>query len=256
MHRFILTGLILVLALSRGVRADAPALQPGKSTIDDVLDALQASGKDLKSFTADVAMKIEDEVMSTSSTQIGKAWFQTKPGGEPKIHLVFDQKKAGDKIVPQKRQEFLLDDGWLTSRDENKKHETRIQLVPAGQKMNLFQLGKGPFPLPIGQDKKDVYAQFEVKMMPAGKNDPANSIHLQLTPKPGTPLDQNFSTIDAWIDCATRMPTRMATENKKHTEIKTTDLLNLVFNPTIKPEDLQLPPLPEKWTTIDKPLSR
>ena len=135
------TGLIVLLATLSFASADAPTLQPGKSTTDDVLDALQASGKDLKTFTADVQMKIEDEVMSTSSTQIGKSWFKTDPTGVAQLHLIFDQKMDHGKPVPQKKLEYLLDGGRLTIRDQAKMHETRVQLVPPGQKMNLFQTG-------------------------------------------------------------------------------------------------------------------
>jgi outer membrane lipoprotein-sorting protein len=240
------TALVLILVLNLGLDAQ-------KSGIDDVLDALQQSGKDVKSFTADVKMKIEDEVMGTDSTQSGKVWFQTRPGGDAVVHVSFDEKTVAGKTFKERR-EFLLDDGWLTERDFARKHETRVQLVPRGQKINLFQLGKGPFPLPIGQDKKDVHDQFDVKKIDADKDDPANTIHLQLTPKPGTPLAENFATIDVWVDCNTRMPARMATDNRKHTEYRTTDLSGLQVNPAINPGDVALPELDKGWTTDSLPL--
>lgn len=235
-----------------------PWLDADKATVDDVLDALQASGKDVKSFSADVQMKIEDETFGTATTQMGKVWFQTKPAGDAVLHVALDHKKVGENTFPEKI-DYLLDDGWLTDRNDNGKKdggaETRIQLAKAGEKVNLFQLGKGPFPLPIGQDKKDVHAVFDVKIMPVGKHDPAGTIYLLLTPKPGTSLAENFAAIDVWVDCKTRMPVRIGTENKKKSEYKTTDLLNLQVNPTIKPEDLSLPALPPGWTTVDKPLT-
>ncbi len=46
----------------------------------------------------------------------------------------------------------------------------------------------------------------------------------------------------------------MGTFNKKQTEYKTTDLINLTVNPEIKPADVSLPALKPDWTTIDKPI--
>jgi outer membrane lipoprotein-sorting protein len=255
MRRLICLSFCALLFLSARAFAQVPPwLDADKATVDDVLDTLQNSGKDVKSFSADVQMKIEDEVMSTSSTQIGKVYFQTKQAGDAVLHVALDHKKVAGKDYPAK-EDYLLDDGWLTKRTVSSKKETRIQLAKPGDKVNLFQLGKGPFPLPIGQDKKDVHDQFDVKILPADKkNDPPNTIHLQLTPKPGTQMDQNFSTIEVWVDGKTRMPVRMATDNKKHTEFKTTDLLNLQLNPVIKPEEITLPALPPEWTTMDKPI--
>jgi outer membrane lipoprotein-sorting protein len=253
MRRSICVICMALLSLCIGAFGQVPPrLDADKSTVDDVLDALQASGKDLKAFSADVQMKIEDETFGSVTTQFGKVWFQTKPAGGAVMHVSLDHKKIGAKSFPEQI-DYLLDEGWLTDRSNNK--ETRIQLARSGEKVNLFQLGKGPFPLPIGQDKQDVHAQFDVKITPAGKEDPAGTIHLQLTPNPGTPLADNFYKIEVWVDCTTRMPVRIATENKKRSEYKTTDLLNLKVKPVIKPEDITLPPLPPGWTTVDKPLA-
>jgi len=254
MRRSVSLSFIFLMMVSACASAQVPPwLDAGKSSVDDVLDALQNSGKNLKSFAADVQMTTTMEVQDSSSTAFGKIWFQMKAGGDAAIRISLDHKKVAGKEFPNKI-DYLLDDGWMTERTFAIKKETRIQLAPAGQKVNLFQLGKGPFPLPIGQDKKDVHEQFDVKIIPPAKDDPANTIHLQLTPKPKTPLAENFSTIEVWVDCKTRMPARMATENKIKSEIKSTDLLNLQLNPTLKPEDVSLPPLEPGWSTIDKPI--
>ena len=33
-------------------------------------------------------------------------------------------------------------------------------MLKPGEKLNLLKLGEGPFPLPIGQKKEDVYANL------------------------------------------------------------------------------------------------
>ena len=255
MRRSLILSCLIVLVTSAISCAQVPAwLDADKASVDDVLDALQQSGKTVKTFTAEVKMKILDETFDTSSTQSGKVWFKVKAGGDATVHVIFDHKTENNKTREQKS-EWLLDDGWLTERNYTRSHEQRIQLVPAGQKMDLFQLGKGPFPLPIGQDKKDVHQQFDVTKVDADKSDPPNTVHLHLVPKSKTALEKSFAGIDVWVDGKTMMPVRVMTENAKHSEARTTDMMNLKVNPEIKPEDISLPALDvSKWTTVDKPI--
>src|SRR5205814_1317034 len=128
--------------------------------------------------------------------------------------------------------EYLLDGGWLIDRDYRAKNEVRRQIARAGEKVNLFQLGKGPFPLPIGQDKKDVHEQFEVTKLPPAKDDPAGAVHLQLTPKEKTDFARKFSRIDVWVDQHTKMPVRIETIDRNQTTDRQTDLEKMKVNPT------------------------
>ncbi len=41
------------------------------------------------------------------------------------------------------RKEYLLNDGWLIDRDYRGKNEANRQITKPGEKVNLFQLGKG-----------------------------------------------------------------------------------------------------------------
>jgi outer membrane lipoprotein-sorting protein len=221
------------------------------STADDVLDALQAAGKNMKSFSADLKLDEINDQFGTETLRFGKIWFQTKPNGDETLHVLMDHKEVEKKQTPEKK-EYLLDRGWLIDRNYDLKIETRTQLVPAGQKVNLFQLGKGPFPLPIGQDKKDVLAEFAASVAAPDKDDPAGTIHLKLKPLPRTQWAQTFVLVEVWVDFKTNMPVRVATQSK--TEYKVTDLLNLKVNPALNPNDLALPPLDKGWKPVDRPL--
>jgi outer membrane lipoprotein-sorting protein len=239
-------------------KAESPIGPPanvlnGNSKVDDVLDALQKSGKDVKSFSSDVTDTEDDQVQGTEVIRYGKVWFQTLPNGDHTLHLILDRKQVGKKLIPEKI-EYLLDGGWVTIRNYDKKNETRIQLVPAGQKLDLFQLGKGPFPLPIGQDKKDVHSQFDVTIQPLDKDDPKETIHLMLIPKPANPLSDNFFSIEVWVDPSTNMPVQIMTENKQKVQLKTWNLLNLKINPALNANDLTLPALEKGWDSVEKPL--
>ncbi len=244
------------------VQAESEKAPPGsvldaKSGVDDVLIALRDDGKLVKSFSADVSDDEQENIQLTEVIRTGKMWFVIAPNGDATMHLILDHKKVGNKTV-QEKVEYLLDKGWLTIRTFDTKNETRIQLVPAGQKMNLFDLGKGPFPFPIGQNPDDVHKQFDVTIPPPDKDnpDPANTIHLLLKPKAGTQIADQFFSIDVWVDLTTKMPAQVMTVNKRQTETKTWTLPNLKLNAAVQPGDLSLPPLPPGWRSTDKPLGQ
>jgi outer membrane lipoprotein-sorting protein len=122
-----------------------------------------------------------------------------------------------------------------------------------GEKINLLKLGEGPFPLPIGQKKEDVKAVFNVEKVAADKDGPANTVHLQLTPKPETSYARRFSTIDVYIDAQTHLPARIGTVDKKKTSGRTTDFKSFKLNPGLKDSDFELPDISGKgWNTTSE----
>ncbi len=242
-----------------GVPSDnLTALRPD-STVDDVLDALQWRGKTLKEFSADVKLSESDTVMGTTTERSGKVWFQSKPNDDARLRVRFDTKKLGAKPPQPDKKEYLLNNGWLIDRDYTSKNEVNRQISRSGEHVNLFQLGKGPFPLPIGQEKKDVHQQFDVTRLPPAKEDPANTIHLQLKPKDKSELAKKFSTIDVWVDVESKMPLRIETLDASLASDRSTDLENVTINPVagLNDADFALEPIETAgWNRHDEPFDR
>jgi hypothetical protein len=237
------------------VNTDPAALAPD-SSIDEVLDALQARGQNLKEFVADVQLTNTDITMDDSTKRVGTVWYQVKSEGDARMHIVFDKVIAGDK-TRNDRKEYLLEDGWALDRDYRAKNEVRYQIARPGEKMNLFQLGKGAFPLPIGQDKSEVHSLFDVSRVPGDKDDPPATIHLQLKPKAKTDFERKFSVIDVWVDVVTKMPVRIATKDRNETNEQRTDLTNVKVNPKpgLTDEKFTMQPIDENgWNRHEEPL--
>jgi hypothetical protein len=233
-----------------------PAALPLDSSVDEVLDALQTRGQTLKEFVADVQLTDTDITMGDSTKRVGTVWYQVKTGGDARMHIVFEKKIVADKSRDD-RKEYLLEDGWALDRDYRAKNEVRYQIARPGEKMNLFQLGKGAFPLPIGQDKSEVHSLFDVSKMPGDKDDPAGTIHLQLKPKAKTDFERKFSVIDVWVDLTTKMPVRITTKDRNETNEQRTDLTNVKVNPKpgLTDEKFTLQPIDENgWNRHEEPM--
>ena len=244
-------------ALAQTQPTTKPAADP---QIDQVLDELHARGGTLKEFTADISEADSDTIMGNTTTKTGKVWYQVKPDLTVRLRIVFDKKQVGSKPARDERREYLLDNGWLIDRDYPDKIETNRQVSQPGEKVNLFQLGKGPLPLPIGQDRKDVHDQFDATLVQPAQGDPPDTVHLQLKPKLGTDLARKFTTLDFWINRKLSMPIRIETLGAKQSMDQVIDLQNLIVNPTpgLKDADFTLPSTDKEpgWNRHDEPFAQ
>jgi outer membrane lipoprotein-sorting protein len=239
--------------------AAGPSTQPQRlsfqSSVGQILDALDARGKDLKNFSAGVVLTATDNSTGDARNNTGTVIFQRKGDDDARIRVDFTRQQLGDKIFTVDHQ-YALDNGILDDRDYKKKHETLNQILEPGQKLDLFKLGKGPFPLPLGQKKEDVLNAFQVDKIDPDPADPSQTVHLRLTPKIGTQLAKDFKTIDIWVDTATAMPRRIQTIDINQTETKTTDLTDIKMNGDITDKDFAQPPMPPDSDVVEGPYAR
>jgi hypothetical protein len=230
--------------------ASAPstaAISPD-SAVDDVLDALDRRGDELKDFSAVVTLADTDPTLGNETKLTGRMWMRRLGADDARLRVVFDRKEVNEKVTSE-RQEYTLAGGQLVERKYVDQTEVRRQVLQPGQKMNLLKLGEGPFPLPLGQDKADVHKMFEVKKLPPAADDPGGTVHVQLAPKKGTEFEMKFATIDFWVDLASTMPVRIVTMDPNGATQRTTELKDIKVNGGLGDADFAMPPIDErKWT--------
>jgi len=228
------------------------ALSP-TSSVDDILNALDARGQNLTDFSANVKLSETDSNTGDTTVTSGEVSFARKPDGEVQMHIHFDKIQRPDGATRPDDRDYVLIDGWLDERDNLQKTDDKRQIAQPGEKMDLFKLA-GPIALPIGQKPEDVKNLFDVKKVDPAKGDPPNTVHIQLTPIPHTHYAGQFKTIDVWVDCNTNMPCRIETLDAQETTDKTTDLSNVKLNLGLPSNVFDLPPIPEHgWQQIVEP---
>ena len=218
------------------------------SSVEQILEALERRGVGLRDFTADVTLEEQDATEGRKTIRKGTAVYQKKEDGGARMRVVFNSVQRGKKIVDQKL-EYLLDNGWLVDRDYERKVETKRQVMRPGEKIDLLKLGEGPFPLPVGQPPAKVLEMFDVKKVPpaADAKDPADTVHILLTPRPDTRFAKKFKTIDVWVDVKTAMPRQIRTLSADEQQERTTDLDMKGINAGLKDADFTLDPVGEGW---------
>ena len=248
MYKLIAIAFAAVFALS--AFAD-PSTPPANAGINELLDTLHDAGEKLKDFAADVSLTETNGITGESSQNLGHVWYQHLANGDARIRVNFDRKQIGKRIFEQRR-EYKLEGGNLIDQNFDTKVQVTRQVLKPGQKMNLLKLGEGPFPLPIGQAREDVLKSFDVTRPAAAKEDPANTNHLTLVPKPDTQLARKFNSIDVYVSRQTNFPIRIETVDKDGVTIRTTDLSNLKINAGLKDADFTLPEPGKDWGVRDE----
>jgi len=253
-------SVIFAFVMTTATFADAPAdianrTLTNQSSVDEILDALDARGKGFKSFSADVKLEETTTDMGNTTTRFGTVIYQDQGDGRARIRVSFDRVQHNGAKPVEEKLIYELIDGKLIERNYKTKSQVTQQVTRPGEKLDLFKLGQGPFPLPIGQPKEEVHKQFAVKKIdPDKENDPPNTVHLQLTPNPDTRLARKLKTIDTWVEVKTHMPIRIGTRDHNETMDRTTDLSNVKVNPNLTDQDFDLGKLPDpNWNVTDQP---
>ena len=245
---------LLCATVASGPSTQSAALS-AKSTVDQILDALDARGENLRDFSARVRLTDTDDSSGDSTINTGSVVLQRKGPDDARIRVAFTKRQVGDKIFHADHQ-YTLDNGILDDRDYLKKHENRTQVLKPGQKLDLFKLGQGPFPLPLGQKREDVLQLFDVARVDPAKDDPPGSVHVRLTPKDGTQFASRFKTIDVWVDIASAMPRRIQTDDINQITTRTTDLSDVKINAGATDKDFAQPPVPPDWDVVEGPYAQ
>jgi hypothetical protein len=236
--------------------ADAPPAAPAPAAdpkIDQLLDALDARGKDLNSFTAAVSLADRDPGLGQSLVRRGTVLYQKVGEDDARIRVNFTEVEE-DGQRSKERREYVLENGRLVEREYETRRQVTRQVLRPGETLNLLRLGEGPFPLPIGQDKAEVHRLFEVSLLDPARTDPPNTTRLRLIPRVGTHFAQQFERIDVWVDHDTSMPRRITTLDINQVSLRTTDLTDVEVNVPLRDDDFRLEKIdPRRWNLIDEP---
>jgi hypothetical protein len=197
----------VVPAAPANANAKAQADDPA---VDSLLDQLERSVPDLNSFTAALTYDKQDELLGRNERRAGQLVYRLDPRTKRKsFALVFDTVMIGDRRRREDKR-YVFDGRWLVEISTADKQFIKREIVAPGKELDPLKLGEGPFPLPIGQPKKEVLSRFDASAATLPANgllkDLQNVQGLLLVPKPGTAEAEEFTTVELFYDKATLLP--------------------------------------------------
>jgi len=194
-------GMIAALAVSVAAAPappDAPATQPAPDpAIDRILTRLEARTVD--DLHARITWERRYDVAAEDETdvKIGELWYK-RLTPISKFKVAFSRKVVANRRIPLDEQ-YLFDGLWFTELNAQARTVIRREVRRPDDPVNPYKLGEGPFPLPFGQKKEDILAEFTVTLVPPAKDDPADTDQLRLVPRAGTQTEKRFSDLRFWI---------------------------------------------------------
>lgn len=197
---------------------EPPPCGGDQAAVDDdpviaLLDTLEHSAADLRSFTASIHYEVEDALLGEKVIRKGELVYRVEPeGGEKSFAILFESKIANGRKRDQLKH-YVFSDGWFVEVDHQEKLFIKRQVVAEGEEYDPLKLGEGPFPLPIGQPREEVLARFDVSLIELPETGPLAKLKgktavdgLRLIPKPDSAAAKDYAHIELFYDRDTRLP--------------------------------------------------
>jgi outer membrane lipoprotein-sorting protein len=215
--------------------AEAPALAPD---VAEVLDKMDAAGKDLRSVRSKFDYELNQTLYSDIKKRKGDLLYQA-----PNM-LRFE-------FTDKPQETFVFDGRVLYHRKDPTKQlivwELRLASEPPVESLSL---GKTPFPLPFGQ-KKETVLKFFTPSRDAKEEaaDPEKRAVLVLVPKKDSDLARDYAKVLLWVDAKTWIPTRARLFDTSE-NITTVDFHHIETNKDIDPKSFTKPSVPQDWEVM------
>ncbi len=195
--------------------ASRPALVDGKPSsgdklVDEVLDRLEKRGKAARAIETNITY-----TYITAGPIVGMEEEETKIGilqfaqsGVPRFLVRFDEKRAAG-AVNRDREYYAFDGTWLTERNDRARTVVRREVVRPGESVDLFDLDRGPFPVPFGRSRAEMLRNFEIHRQSFHVGDRTKPIELRCLPRPGTDLASRYRFVELHINPELDLPIRV-----------------------------------------------
>lgn len=230
-----------------------PQLSSGDPAADAILDRLEAKGKAIKGLSCRLIYTyVTVEPVEDKTTKKGTLLFAR---GEPnaKFLIRFTELIAAG-VIDRHEEHFLFDGEWLTELNQKSKSVIRRQIARKGERIDPFELGKGPFPLPFGQKRAEMLKQFEVTLSPFDLGDPLHTKHLHCVPRANTELARKYSRVEIYVDTRLDIPVRIVSERILDDNRIEVDFKEIDMNEAPAGSRFQID-VPKDYDVTEEPLS-
>ncbi len=262
--------LLALLALASCTCAQGPNPPAGENPPpkpeDRILQRLEKAGDEHQRLQADVRFEDRDRLTGDHIIRTGTVSYQKADGDHSgRFAIAFDTVQHGqDAQAIRDRVDYAFDGQWFSILKHRAKQQMRFQVARNDQVVAPLKIGKGPFPLPIGQKAKEVKKYFQVTTSPPRLSRPQieelpEADYVCLTVKPQYLKEMDFVVLEMWVDRKTGLPVRVISHKgarPSRRAIKRYGVYRLrnIQKPEQFAQDKFLPPRRRGWAYDVKPL--
>ena len=220
-----LIGCIAGLSLIAGSGAmQESTTETAAQRIDGILTKLQARSDGLKDIRCQVHFVENDKINLSKRTKIGTLRFMMS---EPNPQFLVHFKRIEFDGLLGKQEWYLFDGRWLYTAIERLKQVTKQELAQPGERLDLFNLEKAPFPVPFGHKKETILRHFDVELAPPAHGDPPGTDHIVCVPKATSELRRRYEKLELFVKKDVHLPSRIVVTRNDGLEVNTADFPDL-----------------------------
>lgn len=226
-----------------------------------ILEQIELAGDAIESVQGRVSYVQEQQLLGDQIIRLGTIDYMH--GEIPQFRIAFDKAQINDEIRSNPII-YVFDGNWFAEIRRQAKQFRKWQLSPPGQQVNVLEIGRSPFVMPIGQKARRVLNLFHVTLI---QDDPQTQseetqglIHLRLIPRVDAETQAkavDYQVVDIWYDPEHWLPKKVVALDDSQ-NLKTVRLLDITVD-SLDPEeapalfDTRTPPKGEGWMVDVKP---
>jgi outer membrane lipoprotein-sorting protein len=196
-----------------------------KDPVDKVLEQLNNSTHELKSYQGQIEFKFIQPALFDSQDLRKGTLYYTKEGNKSKLRLNFQTRKQDEEKEQKYIEQYIVFDGdsltypgrrfegtWLVGIDYQIPEVKLVQLTEQddpNKPMDVFELASEELPL-VGFTKiEELKEQFEVSLVEQKTPESKDFIQVHLKVRPNSIHKDNYLYIDFWIDRKLNLPAKV-----------------------------------------------
>ena len=186
-----------------------------KSPVDTVLEKLNQSAENLKSYQCNIEYLFSQPLLDSQTLREGVLYYKKDidKKNQSALRINFNTLTQDDEDKQKYIEQYVFDGVWLTHIDYQIKEVKKYQQTESNQPVDAFDLVSQNFPIIGFSQKQDLKKEFEIKLIerPQESVIPAQAgIHdftrLHLKVKPDSIYKDDYKSLDFTIDNKLNLP--------------------------------------------------
>jgi len=216
--------IVLFGVLSSSADVAEVASQCKKSPVDVVLERLNAKTRALQSYECRIEHKYVQPLLESQTIRKGVLYYM-RSGGKSALKVDFTTIRQEDEKERKAFEQYIVLDGawldrpgaeltgiWLAHIDHQLKEVKYYQLAEPedpNKSVDVFDLASRNLPMLGFTGTEELKKQFEVNLVEQKKGESTDFTQVSLKVKPNSVYNEDFRTIDFWIDNKVGLPARV-----------------------------------------------
>lgn len=215
--------LIRVIITAAVFFGSVAALAGDEGDVREILNRLDESVGDVNTLESEIVYEVKQPLFESSSTRRGVLYYKND-SNEPKLRINFTSLQQDDDEPQEYKEYYIFEGKWLTHVNFQIEEVKKYELSDSNEPVDPFDIARMNFPI-LGLSKDEELGEdFDISIAELPEEQVGKLVKLKLDVKEGSRFEDEYSSIDFWIDRSYWLPSRITSYTLEE------DVYELVFN--------------------------